>query len=147
MITGEVSAGAMLDSIPYGLGVMSILTGKHIDQMSFDSGRGICTLPVLIGESAARRLIVVAVASMYLIVAALILVDALTPFAAAVLVALPRASRAIGTVSRPRPVAPPPGYFGWPLWHHRACLVHNRLFGWAYIGGLAVGAVWRVLLH
>jgi len=26
-------------------------------------------------------------------------------------------------------------------------LVHNRLFGWAYIGGLAVGDVWRLILH
>ena len=147
MITGEVSAGAMLDSIPYGLGVMTILTGKHIDQMSFDAGRGIRTLPVLIGESAARRLIVAALASMYLIVAALILVDALTPFAAAVLVALPRAYRAIGIVSRPRPATAPPGYVGWPLWFHRACLVHNRLFGWAYIGGLAAGALWRMTLN
>lgn len=147
MITGELSAGAMLASIPYGLGVMTILTGKHIDQMSFNSGRGINTLPVLIGEGAARRLIVVALVAMYGIVAALILFGSLTPFAAAVLVALPRASRAIGIVSQPRPAAPPPGYVGWPLWYHRACLVHNRLFGWAYIGGLAVGALWRLALH
>jgi len=147
MITGELSAGAMLASIPYGLGVMTILTGKHIDQMSFDSGRGINTLPVLIGEGAARRLIVVALVAMYGIVAALILFGSLTPFAAAVLVALPRASRAIGIVSRPRPAAPPPGYIGWPLWYHRACLVHNRLFGWAFIGGLAFGALWRLALH
>ena len=84
---------------------------------------------------------------MYLIVAALILVDALTPFAAAVLVALPRAYRAIGIVSRPRPATAPPGYVGWPLWFHRACLVHNRLFGWAYIGGLAAGALWRMTPH
>ena len=39
MIAGELSAGAFAASIPYGLGVMSILTGKHIDQMAFDSGR------------------------------------------------------------------------------------------------------------
>ncbi|HEX8306431.1 MAG TPA: hypothetical protein VF612_16275 [Jatrophihabitans sp.] len=34
-----------------------------------------------------------------------------------------------------------------PLWYHRVCLVHNRLFGWLFIAGLAVGAVipdWRL---
>ena len=34
----------------------------------------------------------------------------------------------------------PAGYVGWPLWFHRACLVHNRRFGWLYIAGLAAGA-------
>jgi 1,4-dihydroxy-2-naphthoate octaprenyltransferase len=38
-------------------------------------------------------------------------------------------------------MAPPDGYTGWPLWYHRACLEHDRMFGWAYIGGLAAGAV------
>ena len=37
MIAGHVSANAMLASLPFGLGVMTILTGKHIDQMDFDS--------------------------------------------------------------------------------------------------------------
>ncbi len=147
VITGEFAAGAFAASIPYGLGVMSILTGKHIDQMAFDSGRGIHTLPVVIGERAARGLTAGAIVAMYAIVAALIGAGALTPFAAAVVVALPRVWRPIGVLDRPRPAAPPPGYVGWPLWHHRACLVHNRLFGWAYIFGLGAGAIFRVAMH
>ena len=146
MITGELSAAAFAASIPYGLGVMSILTGKHIDQMAFDSGRGIHTLPVVIGERAARLAVVAAIVGMYAIVAALILVGALTPLASAVVIALPRAWRALGVMSRPRPAAPPQGYVGWPLWFHRACLVHNRVFGWAYIFGLAAGAAFRLAL-
>jgi 1,4-dihydroxy-2-naphthoate octaprenyltransferase len=46
---------------------------------------------------------------------------------------------------RPRPAAPPEGYVGWPLWYHRTCLVHNRLFGWIYILGLAAGAAWPAI--
>jgi len=75
-------------------------------------------------------------------VAALIAFGRLTPFAAIVSVALPRAMRALSVVGRPRPAAAPAGYVGWPLWYHRACLQHNRLFGWVYILGLAAGAVW-----
>jgi len=145
MIAGHVSADAMAASLPYGLGAMTILTGKHIDQMSFDSGRGIRTLPVLIGERAARRLNIAAIVAIYAIVAALIVLDRLTPFAAAIALGLPRAIHAIRIMSRPRPAAAPDGYVGWPLWYHRACLQHHRVLGWAYIGGLAAGAIWTAL--
>ena len=142
MITGHISNVAFCASVPYGLGVMSILVGKHIDQLEFDSGKGIRTLPVLLGERAARRLNISILAFMYVATAALIGLGQLTPFAAIIAVALPRGAHAVSVMSRPRPPAPPEGYVGWPLWYHRACLTHNRLFGWVYIFGLAAGALW-----
>jgi 1,4-dihydroxy-2-naphthoate polyprenyltransferase len=142
MIAGQVSAGAFYASVPYGLGVMSILVGKHIDQMDFDRGKNIRTLPVLLGERAARALNIATVALIYAATAALIVLGLLTPFAAVIVAAFPRAWRAMELMSRPRPPEAPEGYVGWPLWYHRACLAHNRLFGWAYILGLAGGAAW-----
>jgi len=141
VITGEVSTNAFLASIPYGLGVMSILMGKHIDQADFDRPHGHRTLPVVLGDRTARAVNRAIVAGMYLTVAALIVLGRLTPFAALVLVALPRGVRTLSVMARPRPEAPPPGYVGWPLWYHRVCLVHNRLFGWVYVAGLALGAL------
>ncbi len=143
MITGEVSRDVMLASLPYGLGVMSILVGKHIDQMPFDESHAIHTLPVLIGERAARMLTIAAIVAMYVIVAGLIMLGRLTPLAATIVFALPRAGDAVRNLSRPRPASAPPGYVGWPLWHHRACLVHDRLFGWLYILGLAMSVIVR----
>jgi 1,4-dihydroxy-2-naphthoate octaprenyltransferase len=145
MITGELSVNAMLASLPYGLGVMSILMGKHIDQMDFDSGRGIGTLPVLIGERSARLINLAGLFAIYAIVAVLIGLGWLTPFAATIVLAVPRAAHAIKIMSQPRPAAPPEGYVGWPLWYHRACLQHNRVFGWAYIGGLAASVIWHAI--
>ncbi len=142
MITGHVSSAVFFASIPYGLGVMSILMGKHIDQMDFDAGRGTRTLPVLLGERSARALNAATIVLIYAIAAVLIALGRLTPFAAIIAVALPRALRAVSVMSRPRPASPPAGYVGWPLWVHRACLEHNRRFGWLYILGLAAGAVW-----
>jgi 1,4-dihydroxy-2-naphthoate octaprenyltransferase len=142
MIAGEVSPAAFYASVPYGLGVMSILLGKHIDQMDFDRGKRIRTLPVLLGERAARALNIATVALIYAVTSVLIVSGRLTPFAAIIAVALPRAWHAVKIMSRPRPASPPEGYVGWPLWVHRACLAHNRVFGWAYILGLAGGAVW-----
>jgi 1,4-dihydroxy-2-naphthoate octaprenyltransferase len=145
MITGELSGNALLASLPYGLGVMTILNGKHIDQLGFDGQRGIRTLPVVIGQSSARWLNVVSILAMYAIVVVLIVVARLTPFAAVVFLAAPRAVNAIRITSRRAPLQPPAGYVGWPLWYHRASLEHNRTFGWAYIGGLAGSVVWHGL--
>jgi 1,4-dihydroxy-2-naphthoate polyprenyltransferase len=142
VITGNWSGDAFLASVPYGLGVMSILVGKHIDQRAFDISQDQRTLPVLMGERGARLLNQSAVALMYVITAIAVAAGALSPFLAVVLVAAPRAVRALQVMSRPAPSAPPQGYVGWPLWYHRVCLVHNRAFGWLFILGAAAGAIW-----
>jgi 1,4-dihydroxy-2-naphthoate octaprenyltransferase len=142
VITGHWSGEAFLASVPYGLGVMSILVGKHIDQRAFDISQDQHTLPVLLGEQGARLLNQASVALMYVITAVAIAVGALSPFIAVVVVAAPRALRALRVMAAPAPDGPPEGYVGWPLWYHRVCLVHNRAFGWLYILGAAAGAIW-----
>ncbi|HEY3717636.1 MAG TPA: prenyltransferase [Jatrophihabitantaceae bacterium] len=142
VITGRLSGDVFLDSVPYGLGVASILIGKHIDQRAFDTSQAQRTLPVLLGERNARLLNRLVLVAMYAVTAVAVAVGAMTPFAAVVLVAGPRALRALRVLSDPAPDAPPPGYVGWPLWYHRVCLVHNRAFGWLLLAGLAIGAIW-----
>ncbi len=141
MIAGQPSTAALVASIPYGLGVMSILVGKHIDQRIFDETHHQRTLPVVLGERWARLLNRGAVVGMYVVVGAGIVAGVLSPFALVVVFALPRAWKAVSIMSAPAPAGPPPGYVGWPLWYHRVCLVHNRAFGWLYVLGLALGAV------
>jgi 1,4-dihydroxy-2-naphthoate octaprenyltransferase len=142
VITGHWSGAAFAASVPPGLGVMSILVGKHIDQRGFDREHHQRTLPVVLGERTARLLNQSAVVGMYLASAIAIAVGALTPFVALVLIAAPRALRALSVMNSPTPAEPPPGYVGWPLWYHRVCLIHNRAFGWLFITGLALGAIW-----
>ncbi len=138
---GSLPSTVLLASVPYGLGVMSILLGKHIDQRPFDIGAGQHTLPVLMGEAPARRLDQIIVAGMYVVVVVGILLGWLTPFTLLVFIAAPRALRAIKAMTVQHPDTKPEGYVGWPLWFHRSCLVHNRLFGWVYLAGLALGAI------
>src|SRR3954468_11153457 len=142
VITGHWSGAAWAASVPPGLGVMSILVGKHIDQRGFDREHHQRTLPVVLGEATARRLNQTAVAGMYVGSAIAVATGALTPFVALILVAAPRALKALRVMGAPAPAEPPAGYVGWPLWYHRVCLVHNRAFGWLYIAGLALGAIW-----
>jgi len=141
VIAGRFSSAALLASVPYGLGVMSILVGKHIDQRAFDERKHQRTLPVLLGEGPSRMLDRAAVIGMYVVVVAGILGGALTPFALLIGFALPRARRAVRVLSSPAPAEAPAGYVGWPLWYHRVCLVHNRAFGWLYVAGLGAGAL------
>lgn len=147
VVTGVGSGAALLGSVPYGLGVMSILVGKHIDQRDFDRAKGQHTLPVLLGEARTRLLNRAALIGMYVVIAAGVAVGYLSPLTLLVVLALPRAVRAVRVMSAPAPAEPPPGYVGWPLWYHRVCLVHNRAFGWLYVLGLALGAIvpgWRL---
>ena len=145
VITGRWSGDVFLASVPYGLGVASILIGKHIDQRAFDSSQHQHTLPVLLGEGGARVVNRAVVIGMYVIAGVAVAVGAMTPLVALVLVAAPRAVRAVAIMSRPAPAEAPAGYIGWPLWYHRVCLVHNRAFGWLLLLGLALGAIWPAL--
>lgn len=147
VVTGHLSGGAYLASIPYGLGTASILIGKHIDQRQFDTSQQQRTLPVLLGEQGARALNRLVVVGMYVFTLVAILFGALSPLAVVVALALPRAISAVRVMSAPAPAEAPTGYVGWPLWYHRVCLVHNRLFGWVFILGVALGTFvpgWRV---
>jgi 1,4-dihydroxy-2-naphthoate octaprenyltransferase len=145
VITGRLSGAAFLASVPYGLGVASILIGKHIDQRSFDLSQGQRTLPVVLGEQRARALNRAVLVLIYVVLALAVVIDWITVFAVVTVFAIPRARRALRVMAVPAPAEPPEGYVGWPLWHHRVCLMHNRLFGWLYIAGLAIGAIFPVL--
>lgn len=141
MIAGTLAITPLIASIPYGLGVMSILLGKHVDQRVFDAHRGTRTLPVVVGERAACNLTIASIVLMYAITLGAVVVGALPATLAIVAIALPRAGAAVHRLRAPRPAQAPAGYVGWPLWHHRACLEHNRLFGWLYIAGFAAAVV------
>ncbi|HQT91493.1 MAG TPA: prenyltransferase [Candidatus Kryptobacter bacterium] len=145
-LTGKLSTPAFLASIPYGLGVMSILVGKHIDQMEFDVTQNQRTLPIVLGEKRARLFNQVSIFLMYFVVLVLVVLRYITPFALLVFLNFPRGWKAMGVFSNPRPDAPPEGYIGWPLWYHRFSLVHNKRFGWLYIIGLALGAVYSFVV-
>ncbi len=145
-MTGRLSTPAFLASIPYGLGVMSILVGKHIDQMEFDLTQKQRTLPIVLGEKRARLFNQTSIFLMYFVVLVLVALRYITPFALIVFVNLPRGWKAMGVFSKPRPDSPPEGYIGWPLWYHRFSLVHNKRFGWLYILGLALGAAYALVV-
>src|SRR4030066_2452971 len=63
-----------LAAVPFGLSVASINVGKHIDKMKDDKLKGVGTLPVRIGEKAARYINIAVLVLIYLVVVYLVFV-------------------------------------------------------------------------
>ncbi len=137
VLTGAWSWLVFLASIPVGLNVVTINLGKHTDKLREDRGKGVRTLPVLLGETAARYVTMGAIVASYLVVVYLVFVaHFLTPVMLLVLLAVRPAQAALQRMSHPRPEGPPPGYPIWPRWFSTVCFVHNRVFSNYFVLGL-----------
>ncbi len=130
-------------SLPYALGVTTVLFGKHLDKVDFDARNKTNTLVVLLGEARARRTAQALVALMYLSTVALVLAGVFLPTALLVLFALPSAVWLWRIYSQPKPKMPPEWAIGWPLYFVGVAFIHNRRFGMLYLFGIIL----QVVIH
>jgi len=142
--TGTVPGWVLIFSIPYALLVTSVLFGKHIDKIEPDTKLGIRTLPVILGESGARR---VNQGLMILFYPLIVLAAALGwvgPWILLAVLGMPTLVRVLRVYNSPKPAGPPPWYpaRGWPLWFVGFAFRHTRLAG----GLLTLGLFINVLL-
>ena len=144
--TGELPGWVWLASLPYAILVTTVLFGKHIDKIEADGAKGIRTLPVILGEDAARRIAQILMVAFYPIVIGAALVGFIGPWVAVVLLAVPRLIQVFRVFGFPRPEAPPPHYPTWPLWFVSAAFVHTRRAGGLLILGLLLNAIIPVRL-
>ncbi len=144
--TGQTPAWIWLASLPYGLLVMTVLFGKHIDKYEADAAKGIHTLPVLLGPGPARRVAQGLTLAFYAAVVLQVVMGVLGVWTLAVLASLPRAIQVLGIYSRPRPEKPPENYPVWPLWYVSAAFVLTRQAGALFALGLVANAIWPVFL-
>jgi 1,4-dihydroxy-2-naphthoate octaprenyltransferase len=137
----------VLAGVPFGLSVVSINVGKHIDKMKEDKKKGVGTLPVRIGETAARYLNISILIIIYLVVVYLVLVPRyFTPFMLIIFFAIRRLITAVKILSKPRPETAPPGFLFWPTYFSAFNFNHNRLFGGLFILGLIGDTLLRLFL-
>jgi len=139
--TGHLTWQVIAASVPYGLLSTTVLLGKHLDKLEWDRRLRIGTLPVLLGERAARGLTLGLMAAFYVVTVVLVVAGALPIPALLALLALPRLRQAWPYVRRPRPERPPPDYPVWPLWYAAAAFVHTRRAGALLVAGLLLGAI------
>lgn len=136
-----------LAGVPYGLSVVSINLGKHIDKSADDRRKHVTTLPVLIGERAARYLDMLVLLMIYLVIIYLVFVPHFfTPVILIVLMAGKRWLYAFGALTKPRPTEPPKEWPGWPTWFSGFAFYHNRLFGDLFLIGLFLDTVLRIFV-
>jgi 1,4-dihydroxy-2-naphthoate octaprenyltransferase len=137
---------AALAGVPFGLLIASINIGKHIDKLSDDVGKGINTLPVVIGERAARYLNILVFILMYGFILYLIFVTRyFTPFLLIPFLAGRRALLAVAVMTKPRPAAPPEKWPAWPTWFSGFAFYHFRLFSNLFVLGLSADVILRAL--
>ncbi len=135
-------------SLPIGLVVAAVNVGKHTDKRGDDVERGMRTLPVVIGETAARRLTQGMIVAAYLITLALIFaVPFFTPVMLLVGLALPKALPALRRLSTPRPATRPQDYPEgvWPRWYSTVCFVHDKAFSNWFVLALVADVILRMV--
>jgi len=143
-ITGQWDWNVVLASLPYALGVTTVIFGKHIDKYKVDKEKGIHTLPVLLGEKTSRMIVVGMTVLQYLLVLYLVLTGFFTPVLLIVFLAIPTFFKTFLAMYRyPMPDERPAEYpkDSWPLWFVGSAFVHNRTFGELYLLGLILNVI------
>ena len=136
---------AALAAVPFGLSVVSINIGKHIDKSAEDKRKDVGTLPVVIGEKAARMLNMIVLIAIYLVILYLVFVSRyFTPVLLIVLLAGKRALIAVAVHTKPRPEEPPKEWPAWPTWFSGFAFHHNRLFSNLFLLALILDLVLRL---
>jgi 1,4-dihydroxy-2-naphthoate octaprenyltransferase len=146
VVTGVWDWNVVLASLPYALGVTTVIFGKHIDKFKSDKEKHIYTLPVLLGERLARQFVIGMTVLQYLLVIYLVITGFFSPVLLIVLLALPTFLRYFWPIYRQeKPESRPEDYpeDAWPLWFVAFAFGHNRRFGLLYLLGLIIEAVLR----
>ena len=137
-------------SLPYVLGVTTVIFGKHVDKYLIDKEKKIHTLPVVIGEKAARYTVLAMMILPYFITAYLIAIKFFTPVMAIVLFAIPTLRMLYPAFVKPKPAERPAdfpdGQGGWPLYFAPMSFLNNRKFGSLFMLGLLVDVLLRIFI-
>ena len=145
VLTQQWNWNVVIASLPYVLGVTTVIFGKHIDKLDMDKAKGIHTLPVVLGEKISRYAVLVMMIAPYLFTVYLIAVKFFTPVMLIVFLALPTFLQIYPRFLQPKPSKRPEGQIGWPLYFVGYAFVNNRKFGSLFMFGLLIDVFLRVI--
>jgi 1,4-dihydroxy-2-naphthoate octaprenyltransferase len=139
VIAGSWDWNVVMGSLPYALGVTSVIFGKHIDKYEVDKAKRIHTLPVVLGEKLSRYIVVTMFVLQYLLTLYLAVTGFFTLLMLVVVVAIPKFLQILPMYREPKPAEKPADYPDvWPNYFVAAAFVHNRAFGiWFLLGLIA----------
>lgn len=149
-LTGNWDWNVTIASLPYVLGVTTVIFGKHIDKITIDKEKNIRTLPVLLGEKNARAAVLAMMILPYLFTGYLVAIKFFTPILALVILALPTLRSVYPAFRQPkpaeRPVDFPDGEGGWPLYFAPLAFQNNRAFGMWFMLAVLLDVALRIFL-
>lgn len=141
VLSGTFPAWVVIASIPYAVSVTTVLFGKHIDKIEYDTKLGVRTVPVILGEVATKTVLKALIVLAYAAVIGLVATSYLPVWSLISLLAIPRASQLFRVLSKPRPKERPPEAIMWPIWYLGYVFNHNRRFGALYVFGLVLSVL------
>jgi 1,4-dihydroxy-2-naphthoate octaprenyltransferase len=154
-ITGIWSWGAVAAGIPYALATVTVIFGKHIDKRIEDKAKHIYTLPVLLGETVSRYIVLGLMALQYILPVVLIFVAPryfswiiLLVFATPFLLKKRERQMIWNIYTHPRPTeAPEDAKDFWPLWYVGAAMIHTRLYGGIFALAMILQTIYALIVH
>jgi 1,4-dihydroxy-2-naphthoate octaprenyltransferase len=144
-ITGTWSWEVAAIGAVYALGPTTVLFGKHTDKLTEDKKKKIHTLPVILGEPAARASVIAMIVGQPLLVMGLITAGVLSPVMLVVLFGLPMIAQTVQVFSQPRPTSKPKGFpdEAWPTYLVGYAFRCNRVTGSLFVLGLILDVIVR----
>lgn len=149
VITGHWDWNVVIASLPYALGVTTVIFGKHIDKLKEDKAKGIHTLPVLLGEKTSRIVVLGMIAVEYLAVIYLVVTGFFSLWMLLALIGLQSMRQVWPIYKAAKPETCPEGYSKdtWPLYYVAASFVQNRTFGLWFLAGLILDVGTRLIFR
>jgi 1,4-dihydroxy-2-naphthoate octaprenyltransferase len=105
-LAGQLPVRVVYASVPYGLAVMAVLMGKHLDKRTKDARKGVHTLPVLLGDGGGRIIMAVCVFAFFVVSILCVVLGYLPVFTLIIFLALPRSWTLASTLQKPLPSSP-----------------------------------------
>ncbi len=125
-------------SLVFALGPTTVLFGKHTDKLEADRGKGVNTLPVIIGERWSRHAVLAMIVAQYALSLALVVTGSFGWALLLVLLSLPKLPGLFDIYKCPKPSDKPASYPEevWPLWFSAHAFRHTRRFTSLFLAGV-----------
>jgi 1,4-dihydroxy-2-naphthoate octaprenyltransferase len=146
VLSGQWDWNVALFGAAYGISVATVLMGRHLDKITHDRKQHIFTIPVLVGETAARQMIFALILLQYLIIIYQFISAVFSPIILTVLLgALLTLPMMVRAYLSPKPGKKPDKFpeSAWHMWFIAPALYNNTLYGYAFILALALESAIR----
>jgi len=127
-------------SLVFALGPTSVIFGKHIDKLEEDRGKGVHSMPVILGDTVSRKVVFALLAAQYLLCAVLVISGSFSWALLLVFVSLPKLLQTLKTLKHTKPTEKPANYPAqiWPLWFSAFAFSHTRIFTSLFLTGVLI---------